>query len=385
MKVIVADGNEVSRTMLINTLKRQDHEPIVLDSAQNVLDAYEKDDEINILFLDWNLPGTDGLEIATKIRYLNFHMNRDCYIIITGEKGGRYDIMNAMEMGANDLITKPYDSNIVADRMKTAIDHFLELPDEVEKTEKDPVEHLMDEHGILRFQADKLEDLLDSVDEEAPSKLINWMGGRIFVFETKVHQDKEHEFSVAFMERLMNAHGEENQALSESSSQWVESEHNKLDTIVSEVKDRFKSYKESLDTPQELPENYNILKHVNDYPAFCLKCQNKVVMLEPSIFQLETGNYAFKGKCPDCNGGVTSIIGKSIGAIMKHAALKRSLKKYLNILKDHLKREEDLYFPLANRYLTSGDKTRLLEEFKKIEDEFGIHRMGKDFLLSPSN
>ncbi len=382
MKVIIGDADEAYSTMLANTIRTLDHEPIILENGSEVLKTYEKDVDISILFLDWNLPNMDGLEVASKLKEFNFHQERDSYVIITGERGGRYDIMNAMEMGANDLITKPFNSRVVEERMETAIDYFLTLPQEIDPSEKDPVENLLDEHGILRFQGEKLEKLLDSVDEEAPNKLINWLSGKSFVLETDIHQEKENQFSIVFMERLINAHGEMNQALSESSSKWVEEEHVKLGKVVKEVRDRFESYQESLKEKEEAPEDYNIMEHVDDFPAFCLKCQKKIVMVEPTIFQMDTGNYAFKGVCPDCDSGVTSIIGKSIGASMKHIALKRTLRRYLKLLNEHLKREEELYFPLAKRYLTTGDRTRLLEEFKDIEKKHGVERMGKDFLLT---
>lgn len=381
MKVIVAGEDELYTTMLANTLRNIEHEPIILNSGPEVINSYEKNDDVDLLFLDWELSGIDGLEVSSKLRDLNFRSNRDCYIIITGDKGGRYDIMKAMEMGANDIITKPFDSSTIEERLSTAMDYFLKLPQEVDKSNEDPIENLINEHGILRFQSDKLYELLDSVDEEAPNKLINWLSGRMFILETNVHQDKENELSVLFMERLMHSHGEENKALSESSSKWVESEHMKLEKLVSEIKERFVSYEKTVQKPPQPIEQYNIMEHVKDFPAYCLKCKKKVVMVEPTIFQMDTGNYAFKGKCPDCESGVTAIIGKSIGAMMKHVALKRTLKKYLELLKEHLKREEDLYFPLANKYLTSGDRNKLIEDFKEIEKKYGIDRMGKDFKM----
>ena len=382
MKVIIADENEAYRTMIANTLRTQDHDPIILDSGGEVLTAYKKDEEISILFLDWNLPTIDGLELATKIRELNHHNDRDCYMIITGDRGGRYDIMNATEMGANDLLTKPYDRSTIMERLETAIDYFLKLPDEVEKSETDPVENLLDEHGILRFQAKKLEELIERVDQEAKNKLVDWLSGRSFVLETSIHQDKENEYSIAFMDRLIKSQSEVDQTLKESASKIIEEEHVKLERVVEEIKELFTSYKESLEKEPIASKDYNIMEHIGDFPAYCLKCKEKVIIVDPTIFQMETGNYSFKGECPDCGSGVTAIIGKSIGSSMKHIALKRTLKRYIKILREHLKREEELYFPLANRYLTMGDKTRLIEKFKDIEEKYGIKRMGKDFLLS---
>ena len=127
---------------------------------------------------------------------------------------------------------------------------------------------------------------------------------------------------------------------------------------------------------------FNIMEHTDDYPAFCVKCKKKVEIQSPELFMMENDMHAFKGKCPECGSGVTRIIGKSIGILQKHIVLKKSLREYIEVLTKHLQKEEKYFFPFVNKYLTPGDKERLIEHFKKIEDKHGITRLGKHFKAS---
>jgi hemerythrin-like domain-containing protein len=156
-------------------------------------------------------------------------------------------------------------------------------------------------------------------------------------------------------------------------------EHKELDKTVKEVRKNFTKLKEDMETPGEYEKDFNIMDHADEYLAYCLKDKEKVEIVDPKLFKMENGMFAFKGYCPKCSTPVTRIIGKSIGTSQKYIVLKKSLREYLNLLRKHLAREERNYFPFADRYLTPADKERLMEDFKEIEDRHGISRLGKQF------
>jgi hypothetical protein len=121
------------------------------------------------------------------------------------------------------------------------------------------------------------------------------------------------------------------------------------------------------------------MEHANEYQAFCLKDKKKVEIIQPQLFKMDNGMFAFKGYCPICSSEVNRIIGKSIGLSQKHIVLKKSLKKYLELLRSHLRKEEITFFKTVNKYLTPADKERLMQEFKEIEKRHGVQRIGKEF------
>jgi DNA-binding response OmpR family regulator len=380
MKMLIAENNEAYMMMLQQILSKADHEISVTSDGFSALKTYTKDEDIQVVFADWELSGLDGIELSKKIRHIDGVRGKTSYIVLTGDRGGKWDIMQAMDAGANDIITKPYSEEVITDRLKTVMSHFLHPPGEDKPLERDPITHLLEEHKILRFQAKKLNELLEDVDEESNRKLVKWLSGKSFVLETDLHQEKENVFSIAFLERLVNSHGEAVKAISDSSSEWIEKEHKGLVKVVSEVKDNFKEYREALNNPKMVEEKeFNIMNHTDDFPAYCMKCEKKVKIAKVALFQMENDIYAFQGDCAECGTRVNVIIGNSIGEIQKNIKLKRSLKNYLRILKEHLEREEKNYFPLVNRYLTQADRERLMLDFEVIEDKYGIDRMGKDF------
>jgi CheY-like chemotaxis protein/hemerythrin-like domain-containing protein len=367
--------------MLEQVLKREDHHVVVFKDGNEALKAYEENADYDVVFSDWELSGMDGLDLVRRIRQIDGVRGRNCYIILTAERGGKWDIMHAMAMGANDMITKPYTQNLVTERLSSAITHFMRPPGQIKPLESDPVAHLLEEHKMLRFQGKKLEEIMEKYDEEANNKLMNWLGGSSFALETKVHQEKENSFSITFLERLIKAQGEAARGILESSAESVEKEHQDLEKVVETVRDSFKEYMDALADPKQDDIDFNISEHIEDYPAFCLKCDKKVKIDNGSLFKMDSGSYGFKGECAECGSGVTAFIGKSIGISQKNIKLNRSLKKYLRILDEHLGREEISYFPLVNRYFTQADRERLMTEFKRIEEKHGVERVGKDFRL----
>ncbi|MBN1539622.1 MAG: response regulator, partial [Candidatus Thermoplasmatota archaeon] len=205
---MIAESNDSYRLMLEQVIEKDGHTVMTFKDGNEAMKAYQEATDFDVVFSDWELSGMDGLELTRKIRLLDEIRGKPSYIILTAEHGGNWDVMLAMKTGANDMITKHYTENLITERLKSALVHFTQPPGEIKPLESDPIVHLLEEHKILRFQGKKLEELLDKIDEESSGKLINWLGGRSFVLETKVHQDKENSVSITFLERFIKAQGE---------------------------------------------------------------------------------------------------------------------------------------------------------------------------------
>lgn len=63
------------------------------------------------------LPKLNGLEVCKAIRLENKHIP---IIMLTG-KGETYDIINGLDVGADDYIVKPFDPNELTARVKTVL------------------------------------------------------------------------------------------------------------------------------------------------------------------------------------------------------------------------------------------------------------------------
>jgi|WetSurMetagenome_2_1015567.scaffolds.fasta_scaffold31985_2 DNA-binding response OmpR family regulator len=61
-----------------------------------------------VLILDWNLPGTDGLSLLRQMRASEDHKHR--YTIMVTARSGRGDLVRGIHEGADDYLTKPFDN-----------------------------------------------------------------------------------------------------------------------------------------------------------------------------------------------------------------------------------------------------------------------------------
>lgn len=108
MKVLVADDDLTSRTMLGAILKKSGYEPTSVADGAAAWDALRAPDPPMLVLLDWNMPAMDGLEVCRLVRQ-NESSNPPYIILLTG-RGEKGDIVHGLEAGANDYISKPYDT-----------------------------------------------------------------------------------------------------------------------------------------------------------------------------------------------------------------------------------------------------------------------------------
>jgi DNA-binding response OmpR family regulator len=63
-----------------------------------------------VVLVDWNMPGLDGLQLIRRMRAEESHRGR--YAIMVTARSGRTDIITGMEAGANDYLTKPFNNEV---------------------------------------------------------------------------------------------------------------------------------------------------------------------------------------------------------------------------------------------------------------------------------
>jgi DNA-binding response OmpR family regulator len=61
-----------------------------------------------VLVLDWNLPGADGLSLLRRMRSSPAHKNR--YVVMVSARGDRGDLVRGIHEGADDYLRKPFDN-----------------------------------------------------------------------------------------------------------------------------------------------------------------------------------------------------------------------------------------------------------------------------------
>ncbi|MAO63711.1 MAG: hypothetical protein CL666_01795 [Balneola sp.] len=121
IKALVVDDSKIMRSQVKRALDQLMIAEFEYEEAMDGEDALSKfNDDIDILFVDWNMPKMTGVEFARAIRDKGY---ADIPIImVTAEKSmGKVDkALN--EGGANEYITKPF----TADKMAKAISSYFD-------------------------------------------------------------------------------------------------------------------------------------------------------------------------------------------------------------------------------------------------------------------
>ena len=107
----------LSRLVLASALKKQGHEVVAVENGLNALEAFQKD-YFPVLISDWMMPGMDGLALCRQVRKLL--RESYTYIVLLTSLEGKSNYLEAMDAGADDFMTKPFDADQLTGRIHVA-------------------------------------------------------------------------------------------------------------------------------------------------------------------------------------------------------------------------------------------------------------------------
>ena len=104
--ILVADDSRVMRNIVKNVFAEMAI-PCQYLEAGNGKKAFDllMANKVNLVFLDWNMPEMDGLEFLVKVRALPGY--EDLPIVMVTSEAAKYSVIEALDTGATDYITKP--------------------------------------------------------------------------------------------------------------------------------------------------------------------------------------------------------------------------------------------------------------------------------------
>ena len=107
MRILIAEDDFTTRTMLEGVLKKQGHEVIALADGAAAWEAMQQPDAPTFAILDWMMPHLDGLEVCRRIRALAADLPP--YLIILTSKQEKAEVIAGLDAGADDYLGKPFD------------------------------------------------------------------------------------------------------------------------------------------------------------------------------------------------------------------------------------------------------------------------------------
>src|SRR5205807_10539766 len=119
-RLLIVDDNEMNRDMLARRLERKGYVVGVAESAQQLLQR-SKQDGADLVLLDIEMPDVSGLEALKILREV--YSPIELPIIMVTAKNQSEDIVKALDLGANDYLTKPVDFPVALARIATQLSH----------------------------------------------------------------------------------------------------------------------------------------------------------------------------------------------------------------------------------------------------------------------
>lgn len=118
LNILVVDDEEDIREMLLMVLKNAGMNAIAVSTAEQAQKSLEEA-EVDLLVLDWMLPGISGIEMTRRLK--NDPKYNSLPIILLTARVEKIDRIRAFEVGVNDYITKPFSPKDLIIRIKSVI------------------------------------------------------------------------------------------------------------------------------------------------------------------------------------------------------------------------------------------------------------------------
>jgi sigma-B regulation protein RsbU (phosphoserine phosphatase) len=106
MRILIAEDERITRMTLARHLQGWGHEVTATEDGQQAWEQLEAG-EFDIVITDWEMPRLSGVDLVRRIRATP--RAAYTYLIILTSRSDKSDVVNGIEAGADDFVSKPFD------------------------------------------------------------------------------------------------------------------------------------------------------------------------------------------------------------------------------------------------------------------------------------
>jgi two-component system, OmpR family, KDP operon response regulator KdpE len=121
LKILVVDDEPPIRKLLRMGLSTQGYQVLEAPNGKTSLELLARNPDL--IILDLGLPDIQGLELLRKIRTRNERIP----IVVLSSRGDEAGKVQALDLGADDYVTKPFGMDELLARMRAALRHQLQV------------------------------------------------------------------------------------------------------------------------------------------------------------------------------------------------------------------------------------------------------------------
>lgn len=114
-QILLVDDEAALRESLTYTLRKEGFEVVTADSGSSAIKQFHRQVP-DVILLDLMLPEVDGMEVCWRIRAFS-----NVPIVMLTAKDQDMDKVRGLEAGADDYITKPFNTRELVARIRTVL------------------------------------------------------------------------------------------------------------------------------------------------------------------------------------------------------------------------------------------------------------------------
>lgn len=118
--ILVVDDEPSLRRMLRTSLTAQGYRVLEAGTGRGAIEALG--DAPDLMLLDLGLPDMDGLEVIRRVRATGDRTP----IVVLSSRGDERGKVAALDLGADDYVTKPFGMGELIARIRTALRHRVQ-------------------------------------------------------------------------------------------------------------------------------------------------------------------------------------------------------------------------------------------------------------------
>jgi diguanylate cyclase (GGDEF)-like protein len=128
MIVLIAEDNVLIQNLLRGLLTKWGYDVVIARTGDEAWGHLQADTAPPLAILDWMMPGMDGTEVCRRVRAQR--KSRYIYLILLSARSDQQDIVEALEAGADDYMTKPFHAGELRARLRSAV-RVIQLEEEL--------------------------------------------------------------------------------------------------------------------------------------------------------------------------------------------------------------------------------------------------------------